>query len=129
MKFLSSIRHKSSNLFSKRFFQFTAVISIILVALTALLPIWQLMPEIREKVAIPLHYNIHFGVDLFGAWWRIFTIPIIGFVIFAVNHIAAIIMIEKEKVLSYIFASISLISQILLFVGMVFVVLLNLTYG
>ncbi len=94
-----------------------------------MLPWWQLFSEIRQRAAIPLHYNIHFGVDLFGAWWLIFMIPAIGWLIFIINLISATLVLKRDRILSYFFIMVSLFSQMILFVAMIFVVLLNLSYG
>lgn len=94
-----------------------------------LLPIWQLFPGLQNKLAIPLHYNIHFGVDLFGAWWQIFTIPAVGTLILFINFVGALYLWRREKVLSYFFATGTVLIELIFLVGMVFIVLLNLAYG
>lgn len=128
-KSITKLKENFSKLFSRRFFQITIPLSLTIVVASVLLPIWQLMPEIKDKTAIPLHYNIHFGVDLFGAWWLIFLTSAIGFVIFFLNLILAAWFWQRDKVLSYFFVSVSLLTQILLFIATVFIVLLNLSYG
>lgn len=112
-----------------RFFQVCGAVSIIFLALAIILPIWRLFPEITQMIAIPLHYNIHSGVDLFGVWQRIFTIPLIGGIILLLNTLISISLWRKEKVLSYFFSAVAAFSQILAFVSMIFVVLLNLSYA
>lgn len=114
---------------SKRFFKILFGISFLFIVLTAILPIWQLLPDIQKKMAIPLHYNIHFGVDLFGPWWQIFRLPIISFVILMINSVIGIATWKKEPVLSYFLFTASAIISLLLFVSMIFVVLINLAYG
>lgn len=112
-----------------RFFQITGLVSILFLAMAIALPVWRLFPEITQTFAIPLHYNIHSGVDLFGSWQRIFTIPIISGIILVLNTIIGIALWKRERVLSYFFFTVSAISQVLSFVAMIFVVLLNLSYG
>jgi hypothetical protein len=123
--FFTSLKEMSR----KRFFIIATVTSLLFLAASILLPIWRLFPDITERFAIPLHYNIHSGVDLFGAWQRIFTPAIIGASIFIANFLIAIALWRKEQVLSYFLAAVAVIVQIIVFVSMVFVVLLNLTYG
>lgn len=128
MKKLSDFRSASKHMFAKRFFRITVGFSLVFLFLSIILPIWQLLPEIKEQVAIPLHYNIHFGVDLYGVWWRVFTIPLIGFITLVLNYIVAGIMWSKEKVISYFLWTATAVSELVLLVAITFVVLLNLTY-
>lgn len=123
--FVENIR----GLYSKPFFLIVFILSSLIIACTAILPAWQLLPDIQERIAIPLHYNIHFGVDLFGAWWRIFLVPLSGLVILLVNYASAIILWERERVLSYFLVSVALLIQILLFISMIFTVLFIQAYG
>jgi hypothetical protein len=95
-----------------------------------LLPVWRLFPlGLQDKIAVPLHYNIYSGIDLFGPWWRIFMIPAIGLIIFVLNLILAVGIWPRDRVLSYFYQGMGMGSQLILFVAMVFVVFLNLSYG
>lgn len=113
-----------------RYFQIAILGGLFVLICTALLPIWRLFPMgLQAKPAIPLHYNIYSGIDLFGPWWYIFMIPAIGLIIFIFNLLCAVAIWRREKVLSYFYIGVSAGSQLILFVAMVFVVLLNLSYG
>lgn len=92
------------------------------------IPFWKLYPEITTKPAAPLHYNIHFGVDLFGAWWRVFMPAIFGGAILMVNIVLAIIYWQKRLMLSMV--SLFVIPTLLTFLilASLFITLLNLTY-
>lgn len=113
----------------KRFFQVTMLLSVVFLVLSAVLPWWQLYPEIGEEIAVPLHYNIHFGVDLFGPPWRLFVFPISGALILLVNLIAGLLLWRRDHVLSYFLFTTTAIASIIIFVAMVFVTLLNLSYA
>ena len=116
-------------LVKERFFYVVIASSLFFLIATVLLPIWRLFPEITETVAIPLHKNVHTGVDLFGPWERIFTIPIISGIIFVVNTILSLVFWKRDHVISHMFLLVGLIAQILAFISMIFVVLLNLAYA
>lgn len=103
-------------------------ISIILLVITFLIPYFELYPEIMTKTAVPLHYNIHFGVDMFGAWWRVFTPSIVGLLIIVINSILAFIYWSKDKMLSYCVLSTSVALQVFLILATIFMTLLNLSY-
>lgn len=75
---------------------------------------------------IPLHYNIYFGIDLIGYWYKIFIIPAMGLLIFFFNSTLSYIMYKRDKIVSYFLMAASSFSQFLLLVGAIFVILLNL---
>lgn len=125
----ATIRNQIKQLFSLRYFQIVWPLPLLFVLLTLLLPVWQLMPWIKESVGIPLHYNTHFGVDLFGQWWKIYLFAVFGFSVWIINLIASIVFFKRDEVLSYLFAGTTLLVEIFLFIAMIFVVLLNLTYA
>lgn len=65
---------------------------------------------------VPLHYNIYFGINYVGEWYRVFVIPFLGIFIGCVNIIIARLLHRKNKVASYILAtSIMLVQAILLY--------------
>lgn len=47
-----------------------------------------------------LHYNVVFGVDLIGEWWKIFAAPIGGLTIFLCNFLLSWYLYGQDKVLS-----------------------------
>jgi len=111
-----------------RFFPIAFFLSLAFIGASIGLIYWKLFPEITQQFAVPLHYNIHFGVDLFGGWRRIFTIPTIGGIILAVNTLVSIVLFRKDRTLSYFFMTVATMTEVILFAAMVFVVLLNLSY-
>jgi len=102
--------------------------SIIFLAITFLIPYLELYPEVMTKTAVPLHYNIHFGVDMFGAWWRVFTPSIVGLLIIMINTIFAIVYWSKDKMLSYSLLLTSVVLHVFLILATIFMTLLNLSY-
>lgn len=56
---------------------------------------------------ITLHYTTSFGVDLIGPRNRMFIIPAFGALVFLVNTILALVVLRRERVVSYflVFAS------------------------
>ncbi len=100
--------------------------SVIFVLLTVLLPLWRIMPFSEDRPFIPLHYNVHFGIDQFGPWYDIFRIPVLGLVLLVVNIFFQAAFYRREHVLSKFFAIATVVSEFILFVAMVLIVLLNL---
>lgn len=128
-----SILGTSSSAFKElaalRFFQWTFGGSFGLLLLHTGFLAWRLLPVIYGREVVPLHYNIHIGVDQVGAWWQIFTIPVLGLVFFLVNVVVALFLWRREPVLSHIFAAATLVLHILLIVTSAFTTLLVVSYG
>jgi hypothetical protein len=81
------------------------IISIaLLVALLLNLGIWILLYMFIKPSLEPiyLHYNIYFGIDLIGSWYRIYLIPLSGLLIILVNYFMGVIMYSSKKLLSYV---------------------------
>lgn len=73
--------------------------------------LWQVHPQEEQ---LYLHYNIYFGVDLIGPWYRFYLLPVIGLVILFVNIALARILFRKEKMMPYIILGITMVYQLLL---------------
>lgn len=127
-KALRRVKETATQMTKKRFIQVSGLSGLIFVLLSFALPIWQLFPELKAEPAIPLHYNIHFGIDMFGPWWQIFTFPIIGAGILIFNFILAFAFWRRDRVLSYFFTGVAVMTSLVIFVSTIFVVFLNASY-
>ncbi|MBU4315416.1 hypothetical protein KJ673_03350 [Patescibacteria group bacterium] len=112
----------------QRYVQVILAVSIAILIATFLIPYFQLYPEIMTKTAVPLHYNIHFGVDLFGAWWRVLMPSMVGLAILIINSVLAVIYWRADRMLSYCVLIIMPVLGIFLILASVFITLLNLSY-
>ncbi len=72
-----------------------------------------------------LHYNIYFGIDWLGAWYKIFIYPLIGLIIFIINFSLSIFFFEKEKFLSYLLISSITFCEVLVFMAGLSVIWIN----
>ncbi|MFH1711990.1 MAG: hypothetical protein ABH846_02010 [Patescibacteria group bacterium] len=117
-----------ADMYKRRFFQITGITGLLLILFSVGFIYVELFPGLQDQVAIPLHYNVHFGIDMFGAWWQIFLFPIIGLAIYIINLILALFMWRKEKVLSHFFAVVSVVTSFITLISTVLIVLLNVTY-
>lgn len=84
--------------------------------------LWQIGP--REEL-IFLHYNILFGVDLIGPWYRILFIPIFGFGIILANTLLGWVLFNKDKFAAQLLHVVSVFCQVLLLIGSAILVFLN----
>lgn len=89
---------------------------------------YHLFPEILEQPGVPLHYNVHSGVDSFGSWEWIFLAPAVALALFIINNIIAALVAKRDYVLSYMAIAVATISSILVFVAVLHIVQLNLNY-
>ena len=96
---------------------------------TVVLPLWRLFPDIYGREVIPLHYNIHYGVDWTGVWWQIFLLPVMGVVFLLVNTVMALFFVRRNSMLTDVALAANVVLAALLFSAMVFVVSLNIVYG
>ena len=86
------------------------------------LVIWKVRPQ---EEPLFLHYNIYFGIDLLGSWQQFYLMPASGTVILLLNSILAILLPQKEKIISHFLAAINIIAQIVLIVACILIILLN----
>lgn len=74
---------------------------------------------------IPLHYNIYFGIDLFGPWYQIFILPLLGLIFFLINFPISSFVYRKEKILSYFLVATSSFVQIIFVLAIIFIIFIN----
>jgi hypothetical protein len=117
-----------SDMASKRLFRILLPVSLLFLVLSVVVPYIYLFPEAGGQIAVPLHYNIHFGVDLFGEPWRVFVPAIVGGWIFLVNILLSISLWRSSRILSYGLLCATAVMEMVLFVATVFVTLLVLSY-
>lgn len=112
-----------------RFFRIAIVVSVLLWLAAVCLPSVRVLPIIYGKTAVPLHYNIHVGVDTVAPWWQIYLVPVMGLVALLVNILVAKYMWSRDPVLAYVTAAATVIIEVVLMVAMVFIVYLSLQYA
>lgn len=79
----------------------------------------------RSDIPIVLHYNVDWGVDYFGEVKTIFTLPFVGLVIFLLNGILALRLWVRMKSLAYFLVSITLVSEIFLWLAGIALYIIN----
>lgn len=84
--------------------------------------LWKIKPQADP---IFLHYNILFGVDYVGEWWRVLFLPLAGLLIFLINGLIAWIMFSKDKFAAELLNFVSLVCEIFLLVAGALLVFLN----
>ena len=112
-----------------RYFRAVAVLSALTWLATVTLPTVRVLPIIYGKTAVPLHYNIHIGVDTVGPWWQIYMVPAVGLIIILVNILLARYMWTRDPVLAHITGVATVVLQLVLLTAMIFIVYLSLQYA
>ena len=81
---------------------------------------------LTESGQIPLHYNIYFGIDSIGMWYKVFVIPLLGLFIILFNNVLAYTLYIKERLVSYTLVITQAVIHLVLLAAAIFIVLLNL---
>ncbi len=72
-----------------------------------------------------LHYNIIFGVDLVGQWWKMYYLPVGGLLIMIFNYFTSFVFYDSEKMLGRFLSVATALLHIFLVIATVFIVGLN----
>ena len=72
-----------------------------------------------------LHYNIIFGVDLVGDWWRIYYLPLAGVLVILLNYFFSWMLYSVDKFLARLLSSWALFFHLFLLIGAILLVRLN----
>lgn len=114
----------SPKLYLKDLWISVPIISVILIQIYIW---WDLIANIHpDSGQIFLHYNIIFGVDLVGDWWKIFYLPLVGMGVLLVNYFLSFMFYGSDKFLARLLSFWVLFFHIFLTVGVVLLVRLNL---
>jgi hypothetical protein len=84
---------------------------------------WKIRPQADP---VYLHYNIYFGVDLIGQWYRIFLLPALGFVFYVIDIAIAAFLYKKSVLLGYVVLWLAVSLQAVLFFASYLIVRQNL---
>ncbi len=126
---LASWRKGVAELCAQRFFVATFVISLSCSAAAIGIVLFKLFPEVMTAQVVPLHYNIHFGIDRTGSWWQLFVPVAMALAVTFGNFAAAATMWRRERLIAYALVLTALVVNAVMLLGSIFVVLLNLIYA
>lgn len=87
---------------------------------------WYVFSHIHPAAEqIFLHYNVIFGVDLVGDWWRIFYLPAGGAIIFLANYPLSFLFYRGDRFLARLLAVATAAGEAFLLLAVVLIVGLN----
>lgn len=84
--------------------------------------LWRIRPQTEQ---IFLHYNILFGVDYIGEWWRVLFLPISGLIILLINAVIGWYYFNQNKFVAYLLNFTGLLCQIFLLIASAILIFLN----
>lgn len=79
----------------------------------------------KGKFNIILHYSTFFGVDFKGSAGQVFTIPLIGSILFILNIIIARFVYKRDPFSAYLLLSASFVSQIFVLIAIASIIMIN----
>src|SRR4030042_1891246 len=92
---------KLHNFVQKNFFLKDKIIIANLIASLIFLLLFKIGFKFNSSSQLFLHYNIYFGIDWIGSWYKIYIYPFAGLLIFIINFLLAIYFYENTKITSY----------------------------
>ena len=87
---------------------------------------WYTISRIRPtNELLFLHYNILFGVDLIGEWWKIYLIPLIASILALFNFGLSYFFYQQDRVISRFVAVLTVFYLVMVLVGVTLIIGLN----
>ena len=74
---------------------------------------------------MPLHYNIYYGIDSYGPWHYIFIMPLVGLIILVINFLFSLLVLSREKALSYLLLGSASFAQLIILISGFTVIAIN----
>lgn len=107
-------------IWSDRLIRAGLLISAAIILAHVVVLIWVLDPSAQAQA---LHYNIYFGVDVFGSGYSLWLNPAVSFAVLVLNTVIAVFAIERQVVAarlsmwaSVVFSAVVLAGTLLLLV-------------
>lgn len=113
-------------IFKDNFFRATFFLSIVFNFFIWIIIAWKFIPLVTPGEPLPLHFNIYFGIDFIGEWYKLLFIPLLGMIFIFTNFILANIAYLRDKIVSYFLLGASVFAQIILFLAVYMIILINL---
>lgn len=110
------------------FFFWMSLLSLALIGISAGYLWYYLFPEATEQLFVPLHYNVHSGVDTIGEAPYLFLAPAIALCIFIVNALLSTAFYKKDPLVSYASSVTSAFCSLLALLSIIHLVAVNLAY-
>jgi hypothetical protein len=87
--------------------------------------LWLIIYIRPQTEPIFLHYNVLFGVDYIDTWWKIYYLPLFGFLTFLLNTVLSWLVAARDKFLPFLINATTLFCQTFLLMAALLLVFLN----
>lgn len=87
--------------------------------------LWLALQIRPQAEPIFLHYNILFGVDYMGEWWRVFYLPGAGLLLLLVNTFISWRLSGRDKFIAELINAATLFCQVFILIAALLLVFLN----
>jgi hypothetical protein len=95
------------------------------IVLNIALWIWLFIQFPPTSDTVFLHYNVLFGVDLIGAWWRVLWVPILGAFIILLNTVVGWFSFAYDQFIATLCLVVCVAVQLLLYPAVYVLIFLN----
>ncbi len=99
--------------------------STVVIALGWGLALWRFPGLVEAGEVIPLHYNIYFGVDSIGPWWRILLLPGFATLTLIINLVISVWQVKEHKPFVMILSVTTALVAVIMDISLVFALLMN----
>ena len=121
-----SLRSFAEMIKSERLYPWMLALAMLFWLASIGLLLWRIVPLAQTTSFLPLHYNVYFGVDQFGPWYRVFVLPVLSFLFLGMSLIMQTRFFHREKMLARFFSVSTTVLLFVFLVATVLLVLLNL---
>jgi hypothetical protein len=87
---------------------------------------WYTFSRVHQSAdPVFLHYNIIFGIDLIGEWWKLWFIPAFGTALFLINLIISYLSYGRDKIISRLVGITTVCLEIFILIGLLLIIGIN----
>ncbi len=104
---------------------YTKIAFVINITVNISIWVWLLIYIRPQEDPIFLHYNVLFGVDFIGAWWKMLFLPLSGIFIILTNLLLGWLLFSYDKFISHLLNTISVLLQLFILVASILLVFIN----
>lgn len=119
---------KLDNKNTKFYLAFQSVSTLLFLLISISIIYFNLFPEVLIRPFVPLHYNIHNGVDLIGPWWQLFIASGVGLVIGLINSVVGFLAWKRDKSIMIFLTYVTITAQMFLMLSVIFIVRFNISF-
>ncbi len=111
--------------FPRGLWRWEAVLNVALIALAWAVPVFWLAPRAEPGALIPLHYNVHLGVDYAARWFVALWISAFATLVLITNTVFAVRVRSLSQTLDHLLRGSALLVAVFVVVAFYFILVAN----